>query len=196
MRISMEEHEEEVKPDDKAGGNIWVNIFNEEKAKEFNDAVLKFSKENPRKPIVINIDSYGGYVDSLASMITVLDSIPNKKVMVATGKAMSCGAILLSHGDYRFVAPHARVMVHEVSGVAWGNVNDLKTCAKESDRINEHFMQLLAQNCGISYKDLRKLFSNERRDIYLDANQSVKFGIADKVGVPTIKKISKYEIRS
>ena len=90
------------------GDEIWVIEFNEESAQDFRTSILKKSKENSHAPIIIYIDSYGGYVDSLAKMIATMDEIPNPKVTVCMGKAMSCGAILLSHGDLRFCDQHSR----------------------------------------------------------------------------------------
>ena len=55
-------------------------------------------------------------MDCLASMIETMDEVPNPIITVAHGMAMSCGAVLLSHGDIRFVGKNSRIMVHEVSG--------------------------------------------------------------------------------
>lgn len=173
---------------------IWVHGFNEENAQKFNDRVLKTAEKDPYEPIVVYINSYGGAVDCLASMVSVLDSVPNPVITIATGTAMSCGAMLLSHGDVRCVGPHARVMIHEVSAAAWGNVNDMKTDTHEVDRLNQYFMGLLARNCGKSLKQLKSQFTNERREIYLTPEACVKFGIADHVGIPAVEKHASFEL--
>src|SRR5690606_10612626 len=141
----------------------------------------------PEEPIVVYIDSYGGYVDSLASMVETLDSVNNKVITVCVGKAMSCGAILLSCGDERYVAPSSRVMVHEVSAGAWGNVNDIEVSVEETKRLNSFWMSRLAENCGMKLADLKRLFG-EKRDIYMTAKEALKFGIADKIGAPRLYK--------
>jgi ATP-dependent Clp protease protease subunit len=109
------------------------------------------------------------------------------------GKAMSAGAILLSHGDYRFVAPFARVMIHEVSGGVAGNINDVTSDAAEMARLNNKFMELFAKNCEIKggMKGLKKLFK-EGRDLYLTAEQAVELGVADSIGVPRLTRISQW----
>lgn len=175
---------------------VWVQKFNEEEVVKFGNAILDASAKDNEKPIVIYIDSYGGYVDSLAAMISILDSIPNKIITVCTGKAMSCGAILLSHGDIRCVTPHSRVMIHEVSAASWGNVQDVKNTTKEIDRLNNYFMKLLALNCKLKggYNALRKMFK-EQRDVYMDAKQSVDFGIADRIGIPEVEKVVNYKVK-
>lgn len=170
-----------------AEDNIWVHNFDENAAQKFGDRVLKIAARDPQEPIVIYVDSYGGYIDGLATMISVMDSVINPFITVATGKAMSAGAILLSHGDIRCVGIHARIMVHEALGGAGGNVNDVQNDASELQRINDHFMAILAKNCGKSLQQLKTLWK-DRRDLYLTANEAVRFGIADHVGLPTIEK--------
>ncbi len=86
---------------------IWVIEFTAESAQEFREKLLEQSKDNPNRPIIVYIDSYGGQVDALAKMISTMDEIPNPIITACVGKAMSCGAILLSHGDIRFCDPHS-----------------------------------------------------------------------------------------
>lgn len=175
---------------------IWVNEFTEVSAQKFRDEMTSRAKANPNVPIVIYIDSYGGYVDSLAKMIETMDEIPNPKVTVCMGKAMSCGAILLSHGDVRYCGKHSRVMVHEVSSMTWGDVHDMATDADETKRLNKHFMNLLAKNSGYKgYDELRKIIKNkDGRNMYMSAEQAVKFGISDYIGTPSVTTITLHDV--
>lgn len=176
---------------------IWVNEFTEQSAQDFRDEVIQASKSDPNAPIVVYIDSYGGQADSLAKMIETMDEVPNAFITVAMGKAMSCGAILLSHGDLRFCGNHSRVMIHEVSGGSTGDVHDVAADAEEIKRLNKHFMNLLAKNCGIKggYDALRKMIKDQDgRDNYLNAEQAVKFGIVDSAGLPRVEKTTVYQI--
>lgn len=175
---------------------IWVTKFDEEHAKLFREQVLSVSKMDPTRPVVIYIDSYGGYVDALAKMIETLDEIPNPIVTACLGKAMSCGAILLSHGDVRFLGKHSRIMIHEVSSGAGGNIQDMKDDVKESVRLNDHFIGLLAKNCGFkNYDELREVLKQQDgRDLYLTGDAALKFGIIDAVGTPRISGRMMYEV--
>ena len=183
---------------DRDSEEIWVNEFSETSAGDFRESLLEASKGDPKKPIIVYIDSYGGSVDALSTMIETMDEIPNPIVTAAVGKAMSCGAVLLSHGDIRFVGKNARVMIHEVSGgVQNGDVHDMYTDATEVKRLNRWFMGLLAKNCGIKggYDAIRKMVKDQDgRDRYLDSSQAVEFGIADVIGMPRVDKISLYQV--
>lgn len=176
---------------------IWVTKFDEEYAQIFRDKVMKRAKVSHRVPIVVYIDSYGGYADSLAKMIETLDEIPNPIITVCMGKAMSCGAILLSHGDIRYCGRHSRVMIHEVSAGEIGDVHDCLNDAQENMRLNEYWLGVLAKNCGIKggYDGLRKIVKDrDGREIWMDAKESLAFGIVDKIGLPKVETITLYEI--
>ena len=175
---------------------IVVTDFTPESAKKFRQQVIDKSSQDPDRPIIVHISSYGGYVDALASMVETLESVPNKIVTVCTGYAFSCGAILLSFGDYRFCGKHSRIMVHEVSGGAFGDTHDVYTDAAEQKRINEYWLGKVAKNCGFSsYSDLRKhIKSKDGRNIWLDADAALEFGIIDYVGNPSIEETLTYAI--
>ena len=116
---------------------IRVNKFNEESAKKFSDEIGQ-AHNTGQKVIPVVIDSYGGQVYSLMSMI---GAIKHSEIPVATiveGKAMSCGAVLFTFGEegMRFMDPNATVMIHDVSSMDWGKVEELKAGAKEADRLN------------------------------------------------------------
>jgi len=175
---------------------IWVTKFDEEHAQKFRQQVMDAAAGDPSRPIVIYIDSYGGYVDALAKMIETLDEIPNPIVTCCMGKAMSCGAMLLSHGDVRFLGKHSRVMVHEVSSGTIGNVQDMKDDVKETVRLNEYFMGLLAKNCGFAnYEELRAVIKEQDgRERYLVGNEALAFGIVDAIGLPKVSGRMGYEV--
>lgn len=182
------------------GDEIWVNEFTEKSAQEFRKELLDATKgTDPLRPVIVYIDSYGGQVDALAKMIETMDEIPNPIITVCVGKAMSCGAMLLSHGDIRFCGKHARVMIHEVSSGTFGNVHDMNADTQETKRLNKYFMGLLAKNCGIKggYDAIRKIIKNQDgRENYMDAAAALKFGIVDGIGMPSINKLNLYQVEA
>lgn len=173
---------------------LWVTEFTEESAREFCKNLFEKSEKDSAQPIVIYIDSFGGCIDSLVTMITAIDSIPNKVITVCMGKAMSAGAVLLSHGDIRYISQYGRVMVHEASGGLGGNVNDIKNEVKELEVLNEMMLGVIAQNCGKKISNIKQMFTNKRRDVYMGAQDALEFGIVDKIGLPKINKVVRYEI--
>ena len=110
---------------------LRVRKFDEAAAKEFSSLVSR--AQNTGQPVLpIIIDSYGGQVYSLMSMIS---DIKYSRIPIATivqGKAMSCGAILFSFGvdGMRYMDPDATLMIHDVSAGQHGKVEELKATLK------------------------------------------------------------------
>ncbi len=174
---------------------IVVNKFSEESAKDFRKKVQRFAAHDPNMPIVVYIDSYGGNADAFNNMLSVLKSVPNTIITVCQGKAMSAGAALLAVGDVRFCDEDARIMIHEASGGALGHADDVKTDAKEFDRLNLQIMTLIANRCGKTYEQLKALIrDNEGRDLYLTAKQALDIGLIDFIGLPLVRPMISYSV--
>jgi ATP-dependent Clp protease protease subunit len=159
---------------------------------------LDFSKSiseayNTGQPIIpVVIDSYGGDVYALLSMLSDIESSPLPVATIGVGKVMSAATILLAHGNpgARFLDPNATVMIHEVSGASWwSKLTDMKVNMEETDRLNTMIYQKMAYACG--YKDLSvfiKLLQKKNNiDIYMDAFETKKLKIIDKLGVPDFR---------
>ena len=69
-------------------------------------------------------------------------------------------------------------MLHQVSSGNDGNVQDMRVAMKETERINEVLMKMLANNCGKTYDEILKA---TERDCWMDENEAVKFGIVDEI---------------
>lgn len=189
--------EVKIKHPKSAGDEIWVTDFTQDSAQELRDRLTEESEENETKPIIVYIDSYGGQVDILAKMIATFDEIPNPIITACMGKAMSCGAILLSHGDIRFCDPHARIMVHRVSAATWGDTDDMKNDVAEIERLNRYWLGFLAVNSNMAggYDELESLMkSKDGRDRYLTAEEAQEMGVIDVVGRPKIAQATIYEV--
>jgi len=169
---------------------IRVSKFDESSAKSFSALIRK--AQNTGQPIVpVIIDSYGGQVYSLMSMIS---DIKHSKIPVATivqGKAMSCGAILFSFGaeGHRYMDPDATVMIHDVSSMGWGKVEEIKASAEETDRLNQKIYTMMAENCG-HHKDyfLDIVHDKGHADWFLEADECKKHKLANKLHVPEMRR--------
>ena len=167
---------------------VKVNKFTEESAKKFHHD-MAMAHNSGQKVIPIVIDSYGGQVYSLMSMIS---AIKHSEIPVATiveGKAMSCGAILFSFGEegLRFMDKDAVLMIHDVSTMAFGKVEELKANAEETARLNKKVYTMMARNIGKADNYfVKKIHDKGHADWYLDASECKKMGLANHLRVPTM----------
>ena len=172
---------------------VFVSNFDTEALQDFTYDVMSIVARGPDELVPIYIHSYGGELDALNGMLSLLDSIPNQTMTICLGTAMSAGLALLTHGDVRCIGKYARVMMHEASGGVdgGGHIKDLNTDVEETRRINDVFVDLMAKNCGRPKKDIKEMLAGRNRDVYMSAKEAVKFGIADHVGIPTIERRNK-----
>ena len=168
---------------------IRVNKFDEASAKSFSSLMSR--AQSTGQPIVpVIIDSYGGQVYSLMSMIS---DIQHSKIPVATivqGKAMSCGAILFSFGapGKRYMDPDATLMIHDVSSMSWGKVEEVKVSAEETDRLNQKIYHMMAENCGQAEDYFLEIVHDKgHADWFLDAKECKKHKLANHLRVPDLK---------
>lgn len=173
---------------------IWmIGEFDQESALNMRKSILEQAAYSSDMPIIIYINSYGGEVDSLNSILETIDSVPNKVITVCAGCAMSCGAVLLAYGDDRYIGQHSRVMIHQVQAIVGGSVMELKNCHEASDKLNKKLIQILADRTGKSLEALEAIF-NTNLDKYFTAKQAKRFGIVDKIGVPRLEALVSYRL--
>ena len=168
---------------------IRVRKFDEPAAKAFSDEMAR--AQNSGQPIIpIIIDSYGGQVYSLMSMIS---DIKHSKVQVATiaqGKAMSCGAVLFSFGSegHRYMDPDATLMIHDVSSMGWGKVEEIKADAEEVERLNQKIYRMMATNCGHREEYFLDIVHEKgHADWFLDAEECRRHNMANHLHVPSLR---------
>ena len=168
---------------------IRVKKFDESAAKEFSEKMS--NAHNTGQPVVpVIIDSYGGQVYSLMSMIS---DIMHARIAVATivqGKAMSCGALLFSFGKegMRYMDPDATIMIHDVSSMSIGKVEEIKADAEETERLNQKVYKMMAKNCG-HHEDYFLDIIHERghADWFLEADECLKHNLTNHLHIPTLK---------
>jgi len=167
---------------------IRVNKFDEDAAKKFDQEIAQ-AHNTGQSVIPVVIDSYGGQVYSLMSMISAIKNAELPIATIVEGKAMSCGAILFSFGaqGYRFVDSDATVMIHDVSSMDMGKVEELKAGAAEADRLNQIVYKMMAQNCGKKDDYFLKLVDKKKHaDWFLDAEEAKKHGLANHIRIPKL----------
>jgi ATP-dependent Clp protease protease subunit len=165
---------------------IRINKFDEESAAKFQLEIAQ-AHNTGQKVIPVVIDSYGGQVYALMTMIS---AIKHSEIPVATiveGKAMSCGAVLFTFGEtgLRYMDPDATLMIHDVSSMDWGKVEELKAGATEADRLNEKIYTMMARNCGKKDDYFLKIVDKKKHaDWFIDSAQAKKHHLANHLRVP------------
>lgn len=171
---------------------ITVNEFDDATVSSFYKSFMKLNSDPNVLVIPIVIASFGGQVHSLLGMLDIMRSSTKPISTIALGKAMSCGAVLLSEGTkgYRFAGEFADIMIHEVSSGESGKTSDLKNGITQTKRLNTLLMNRLGLNTKFKDKNyfLKRVKNNVNVDLYLSPKECKRIGIIDHITVPTFTR--------
>jgi len=142
--------------------------------------MLFLEAEEPDRDIIFYINSPGGSVVDGLSLINTMNYIKCDVMTVVTGQACSMGSLLASCGakGKRFMLPFSRHMIHQVSSGTQGTAIDMKITLEETIRLNKLLTEIYVGTTGNSYDILEKDMS---RDFYMTPEQSVEYGLADRI---------------
>lgn len=136
--------------------------------------------DNPKEEIVIHINSPGGEVASGLALYDVMKAISCPIRTVCEGTAASMAAILFLSGDKREMLPHARVMIHDplIHGDIGGNALQIERISKNLLKTREIIGTIIAEHTG---KTLDEVYEKTAVDSYFDAEECIKWGLADGI---------------
>jgi len=149
-------------------------------ANTFIAQMLFLESQNPDKDISVYINSPGGEVYAGVAMYDTIKHIKNDVVTINVGLAASAAALILSSGTKgkRYALPGSHTMIHQVIGGVEGQASDVEITAKHMLKLRDQYAEAIAKETG---QKLDKVKGDMDRDYWMDANESVKYGIIDKV---------------
>ncbi len=142
--------------------------------------MLFLESQDKNADIKLYINSPGGSVTSGMAIYDTMQYIGPDVSTICVGLAASMSSFLLAAGakGKRFVLPNSEVMIHQVMGGVEGQATDIKIRAERILKIKDNLNKLLSKHTGQS---LKKVEADTERDYFMSAEESVAYGIADKV---------------
>lgn len=157
---------------------FMFDIFDHYSSEEMIKQLMTMDQEKPGEPINIFINSYGGEVLSLFAILDTMAGLNSQVNTICLGEADSCGAVLLSAGDFRYIGKNSRSMIHEVSAFSWGKVTEMEDQIKLAKEVNDRLIGILAKNMNHDFTMLKDIMKN---DTWLDAKATKDMGLVDFV---------------
>jgi ATP-dependent Clp endopeptidase proteolytic subunit ClpP len=143
-----------------------------------------FTGEYEKDAFELLVSTNGGSALEMFSIYDTIRMIKEKAPVctVGLGKVMSAGVLVLACGTkgYRKIGKNCRVMIHGVASGYAGSIHSLENELEEVQWIQQQYIKLLAAETDMTEKHIRKLISR-KVNVYLTAEESVEFGIADEV---------------
>ena len=142
--------------------------------------LLFLSGEDPEKDIQLYINSPGGSISAGLAIYDTMQYIKNDVATIAMGMAASMGQFLLCAGTpgKRFALPHARIMMHQLSGGIGGTAADIAIQAESMLHIKNVMNERIAFHTGHTAEEIEQ---DADRDRWFTAAEAKAYGLVDHV---------------
>jgi ATP-dependent Clp protease protease subunit len=149
-------------------------------------------EHGPCSHIIITVQSDGGDVYCLQTMLDAMEQCSKPMVTVGMGLVASAAAVVVAAGTpgLRFMAPRARMMLHDVNISMDGTMTaaEMQVEHAEMQEINSRALHFLAQVSGRPAGYFASMMQTHgHQDLYLSADECVKHGLVDHVYIPTMQ---------
>jgi ATP-dependent Clp protease protease subunit len=146
--------------------------------------IVRCNKEDAGKPveerkrILIMIDSPGGSVEVLGSIIGAIKVSKTPVYTCCYCTAYSAAADLLACGHKRYALPMSSMMFHAGSACYQGSQNDIDKAKKFFDKVGKRITDEVNARTKFDNKFLKKLKTD---DMYMDENEALSLGVIDEI---------------
>src|SRR5476651_102528 len=160
---------------------LWGPVT-DESAKDLSEKLLYLESTGPGKDITFYMNTPGGSITAGMAVYDTMGLVSSPITVVVTGMAASMGSILLCAAakGRRFIFPHGRVLIHQplISGRFIGPATDINIQAQEMEKLRKELNHILA---AASNQPIEKVERDSDRDFYLNAQEAIAYGLADKI---------------
>ena len=128
--------------------------------------------------VKLHINSGGG---SLLDGFAAVDYIKACKAPVHSiidGSAASAATLMSVVAHKRSMHKHSFMLIHQLSGGAWGKYEDMVDDFKNSTLFMDTINQIYTQHTKIPLKTLKEML---KRDLWFDSKTCLKYGLVDEI---------------
>lgn len=153
----------------------------QESSCDFAKKLMLLVLEDKTKPIWLFINSPGGDVSAGLLIYDMIQSCTTPIITVCLGQALSMGAILFASGKHgRIMLPNSELMLHQplLGNKVGGNVSSIKALSDSMLETRKKINEILSKHTCQPLEEIEKA---TEYDHYFNADESISFGLADKI---------------
>jgi ATP-dependent Clp endopeptidase proteolytic subunit ClpP len=127
--------------------------------------------------IEVHINSPGGDVFDGLAIYNSLAQRPGNVTTVVDGLAASAASFIAMAGKTRLICPGAMMMIHEASGLCYGNASEMRETADLLDKVSQNIADIYADRSGRAdgWRDAMQV------ETWYTADEAVAAGLAHKL---------------
>ena len=142
--------------------------------------LLFLESSDPKKDIIMYINSPGGSVYAGLGIYDTMQYINPEVATVCTGLAASMAAVLLASGaeKKRSGLPHSRIMIHQPMSSMQGQATDMEISLRQTLEVKKDLYGILAKHSGQKFEKIEK---DSDRDYWMRSAEAKSYGLIDEV---------------
>ena len=157
-----------------------IESINASDAEVEQQLVLKYGITPSRKPILLDINTYGGVVYDGLALIACIEQSKTPIITRVNGYAFSMGLTIFLAGHERHMSRHGNLMYHQISSAVWGSLKEQEESLQISAGLQKQLEDYVIERTKWKRKDLKKIY-NSKYDFYINAEQALADGFATKI---------------
>jgi len=130
------------------------------------------------KRLDIHINSPGGSLAEAQGIYSRLADHRSQKIVYIDGLAASAASIVAMVGHKIYIRENANIMIHNPSGIALGDAEEMRKMAAALDSVTESMINTYARKTKLERDEIRSLLAAET---WFSPQEAVNKGFADEV---------------
>ncbi len=131
-------------------------------------------------PIQLHLCTSGGSCYTGLALYDAIASAHTPVEIICQGKVMSMGVIVTLAANVRKAYANTTFMIHQASGLLFGNVQELEESLEEIHRINDILFKIITDKTKITQDTLNELIQH-KRDWFLTAQEALELGLITEI---------------
>lgn len=132
--------------------------------------------------LVIHINSPGGEVFDGVAIHTALMASKSHITVEIDGLAASAASFIAMAGDNIRMARHATMMIHDASGMAWGNATTMRAYADLLDKLTLNIADIYSLQAGGTAQEWFDRMNDD--EIWYTGQEALAAGLVDEITMP------------
>lgn len=128
--------------------------------------------------LTLNLSTPGGYCYDGLGLCDLLSKYD--VTCICSGYIMSMGIPILLSCKHRKAYKNTTFMVHAVSSITMGKLDEMKDDVKETERLNDIIDDIIIANSGITKSRIKEMHE-KKQDWFMNAEEALKLGLIDEI---------------
>lgn len=155
-------------------------------ARTFYQTIIKIDKEDEKlkqedkETVYIHLNSYGGQVDSMWTIINAMQHTSTPIETICAGIICSAAFTIFLFGDNRVAYPNTTMLYHQVSAGTRGKVGTMMEEIEHIKRMEQDNEKAILQKTKIIKKEL-EAWNKQKLDKIFYPEDYFKYGLVDEI---------------